>query len=280
MPVRSDITENGFGLGRNPSLSDTGRRALGLATETPLIALGLIGGLVVTAGVVALAYAYSGDNVVIYQASGPDSGEFRTTAQRIGAEIGATVYPVTNAQEILAALRSHRRIKRLVFIGHGTTRSFMQPGVAGIRVGADALPLWISADSLGSELAARMAADGWIGWAGCSAASNPGESGWGVASYGPGGEASFVAHVRDAMARTPGALWGIELGGHSAPGHASGNPGARNCPVRGSEVGRQCYSVLDQQWGPNAHMQRRDEWLRVFEGLPAEAWISTGEVMV
>lgn len=249
--------------------------------DHPMLAVvGGAGTLLLVGGAVYAISTFFGSNVVIYTADGEGAGEFRTSAQRIGSALRASIYPAHNAQDILNAIRNHRRIKNLVLVGHGTTTAFLRPATTGIHVGRDALPTWVSTKTFAHEVGPRMAMNGWIGWAGCSAASNPGESDWSQASYGPGGERSFIAQIRDEMARTPGVLWGIKMGGHSAPGHLSANPGARECPVSRSQIGQPCASVLDQTWGQNAHTSRSQEWVSSFQGAPAEAWISSGEVAV
>jgi len=221
---------------------------------------------------------FGGDNVVLYVSQGSGAGEFRESGERIANNSGATVYPVHNAQTILDAISQHKLIKNLVFLGHGTTTQFGRPGTAGIRVGADAFPAWMSTDTFAHEVGPRMAYGGVVGWAGCSAASNPGESSWGSAAYGPGGENSFIAHVRDAMARQGGVPRSVEHRGHSAPGHTTANPGARTCYV--SQPGRECASELEEQWGDDAYQTRHNDWVTAFRGVPAEAWISGAEVSV
>ena len=246
-----------------------------------LVAVGGAGALAFVGGLAYLLSKLSGDNVVIYTAEGEGAGEFRTSAQRMATAIGATVYPARSAQDILDAVRRHRRIKRLVLAGHGTTSAFLRPGSTGIRVGADALPTWVSTTTFAREVGPRMAIGGWIGFAGCSTAASPGESGdWTAQSYGPGGERGFLARIRDDLARTPGVMWGIDVGGHTTVGHLSANPAARECPVAQAQIGQPCLSVLDQAWGRDAHETRSSEWNGVFQGAPAEAWIESGEVVV
>jgi hypothetical protein len=257
------------------------RKSLAYAREHPVVAVaGGVGALALVGGAVYAISTFSGDNVVIHTADGEGAGEFRTSAARIGGALGASIYPAHNAQDILNAIRQHRRIKNLILIGHGTTTAFLRPGSTGIRVGRDDLPTWVSTQTFAREVGPRMSMNGWIGWAGCSSASNPGESDWSTASYGPGGERSFIAQIRDEMARTPGTLWGINMGGHTAPGHVSANPGARECPVSRSQIGQPCASVLDQTWGSSAYQTRSSAWVSAFQGGPAEAWISSGEVAV
>lgn len=104
-----------------------------------------------------------GDRVVIYTASGSGAGEFRTAAERISQRIGAHLYAANNAQDVLNAVRRHRRIQRLVLVGHGTTTEFVRPGTAGIRVGGDALPTWMSVQTFAREVGPRMARNGIVG---------------------------------------------------------------------------------------------------------------------
>jgi hypothetical protein len=259
-------------------LGDAFVRAIDYLKENPLTTA--IGAAVFLAGA-GLGFwivARLGDKVIIYTASGSGAGEFRTVANRMGQQLGAAVYPANNAQDILNAIRRHRRISRLIFAGHGTTTQFLRPGRAGIRVGPDALPTWMSIETFAREVGPRMAADGVIGWAGCSAASNPGESGWSRASYGPGGENSFIGKIRDAMIGLT--WWGVEHRGHSSPGHTTANPAARVCEVARAERGQPCESVMDEEWGEGSYETLHNAWVAQFQGAPSEAWISGEEVEV
>jgi hypothetical protein len=259
-------------------LGDAFVRAIDYLKENPLVAV--IGGTLFLVGAGASFWFVSriGDRVIIYTATGSGAGEFRTVANRMGERLGASVYPASNAQDILNAIRRHRRISRLILAGHGTTTQFLRPGAAGIRVGRDALPTWMSIETFARELAPRMAADGVIGWAGCSAASNPGESGWSRSSYGPGGAHSFIAQLRDAMVgRT---LWGVEHRGHATPGHTTANPAARVCEVSRAERGQPCDSVMEEEWGEGSYETLHNAWVAQFQGAPSEAWISGEEVDV
>jgi hypothetical protein len=246
-------------------LGDLISRAGRFASENPLLTV---------AGVSAMA------NVIVYLDQGEGSGEFRTVANRMARAIGATVYPAHNGQQVLDALRHHPRIKTLIMAGHGTTTQFLRPGHGGIRANGDALPRWISTDTFARTIGPRMAANGVISWAGCNAASNPGESEWSFRSYGPCGERSFIGRVRDAMARLPFMAWGVEHRGHSSAGHTTANPAGRTCPVRRSEIGRHCRSLMDELWGEGAHESMHREWASRFEGMPAEAWMAGGSVRV
>ena len=255
-------------------------RAGRFASENPLLTVA--GTSAVVLGGIALGafLMRSGDNVIIYLDRGTGSGEFRTVANRMARVIGATVYPAHNGQQVLDAIRRHRRIKTLIFAGHGTTTQFLRPGHGGIRTGPDAMPLWVSTSTFARVVGPRMVPGGVISWAGCNAASNPGESEWSYRSYGPCGEHSFIGHVRDAMARLPFMAWGVEHRGHSAAGHTTANPAGRVCPVARSEVGQHCRSLMDEQWGSGAHETMHGEWASRFEGMPAEGWMAGGAVAV
>jgi hypothetical protein len=259
-------------------LGDAFVRAIDYLKENPLVAAAGAALFVAGAGASFWYVSRLGDKVIIYTATGSGAGEFRTVAERMGQSLGASVYPASNAQDILNAIRRHRRISRLIFAGHGTTTQFLRPGSAGIRVGRDALPTWVSIETFAREIAPRMAADGVIGWAGCSAASNPGESGWSRASYGPGGEHSFIARVRDAMVGR--SMWGVEHRGHSSAGHTTANPAARVCEVSRAERGEPCESVMDEEWGEGSYETLHNAWVAAFHGAPSEAWISGEEVDV
>jgi hypothetical protein len=261
---------------RGWDLRGVGRRARQRPVLT--IALGVGAASLIGVGLYLMLRKVGGDNVVLYISQGHGAGEFRSSGERIARNTGAFIYPVYDAQTILDALSHHKLIKNLVFLGHGTTTAYGRPGHAGIRVGPDALPVWMSVDTFAREAGPRMAHGGVVGWAGCSAASNPGESSWGTAAYGPGGERSFIAHVRDAMARIGGVPRSVEHRGHSAPGHTTANPGARTCYL--SQPGQECTSELEEQWGDDAYQTRHAEWVQAFRGIPAEAWISGAEVTV
>ena len=255
------------------------RRVRRAARRRPVVTIAAgvgVAGLIGLGVYLLLRGGTAGDNVVLYVAEGSGAGEFRSSGQRIAANIGAAIYPVRNAQGILDAVRRHPHIRNLIILGHGTTTAFLRPGTTGIRVGADALPTWMSTATFAREVGPRMARNGVIGWAGCSAASNPGEANWSTA-YQAGGENSFIAHVRDDMARTPGVASGIEHRGHGPPGHTTANPGARTCYV--DQPGQVCTSEMEELWGPGTQ-SRSNEWVAAFQGMPAEAWISGAEVVV
>jgi hypothetical protein len=269
-------------LARRNGAGDAFVATVDFVRENPLLVLAGLG--VLGLGGVSLWWLMrgrtDGDRVVIYMRTGSGAGEFRTSAQRIAQRIGATLYPADNAQDILNAVRQHDRIQRLIIAGHGTTTQFLRPNAAGIRVGSDALPTWMSVQTFAREVGPRMARNGIIGWAGCSAAANPGQSNWSYASYGPCGDNSFIGQVRDAMVDVRGIASGIEHRGHAAAGHLSANPAARVCPVVRNEVGRCCHSVLDENWGEGAYQQHHSQWASLFEGTPSERWISGDAVAV
>lgn len=255
-------------------------RATDFAKDHPLLVVGGASALAI-GGIALGAYLLQrGDNVIIYLDDGDGSSEFRTVANRMAGAIGASVYPAHTGQQVLDALNRHKRIKTLIFAGHGTTTQFLRPGNGGIRVGSDALPSWISTSTLARVLSFKMAPGGVVSWAGCSAASNPGESSWSYASYGPGGEQSFIAHVRDDMARIPWTSWGIEHRGHAAPGHTTANPAARTCRVAMTQIGRPCESLMDSEWGSGSYESEHRAWADAFEGQPAEAWMAGADVSV
>jgi hypothetical protein len=270
-------------LARRPKengIGDVFGRAVEFAKDNPLLVVA--GASAVAIGGIALgAYLLQrGDNVIIYLDEGEGSGEFRTVANRMAGTIGASVYPAHNGQQILDALNRHRRIKTLILAGHGTTTQFLRPGRGGIRVGTDALPTWISTGTLARVLSFKMVHGGVISWAGCSAASNPGESSWSYLSYGPGGERSFIAKVRDDMARLPWTSWGIEHRGHASPGHTTANPAGRVCNVSMFEIGQPCDSLMDEEWGEGSYESQHRAWADVFEGQAAEAWMAGADVSV
>jgi hypothetical protein len=270
-------------IARRNSAGDAFVSTVDFLKENPLLLLAGLSAMAV--GGVSIwwlirARSMTGDRVVIYTASGTGASEFRTAAQRISQRIGAYLYAANNAQDVLDAVRQHRRIQRLVLVGHGTTTEFVRPGTAGIRVGSDALPTWMSVQTFSREVGPRMARNGIIGWAGCSAASNPGQSSWSYQSYGPCGDNSFIGHVRDAMVQIPGIASGIEHRGHAAAGHTTANPSARSCLVDRDQVGQCCASVMDSQWGANAYQQYSQQWASLFEGTPSEYWISGDDVHV
>ncbi|MBW2967058.1 hypothetical protein KY362_01085, partial [Candidatus Woesearchaeota archaeon] len=101
-----------------------------------------------------------GDKVIIYlppnTGTSPDLA-FRARANAMAQRIGARTYPATNGQEILDAIRRHEQIGVLIIAGHGSSRDFLRPSRAGIRVGPDALSTWVSVDTFAQELAPRLA---------------------------------------------------------------------------------------------------------------------------
>jgi hypothetical protein len=264
--------ENGIG--------DVFGRAVEFARANPLLTVAGVSAVALGGVAIGALLLQRGDNVIIYLDQGEGSGEFRTVANRMAGVINASIYPAHNGQQVLDALSRHRRIKTLIFAGHGTTTQFLRPGRGGIRVGTDALPTWISTGTLARVLSFKMVPGGVISWAGCSAASNPGESSWSYRSYGPGGERSFIARVRDSMARLPWTAWGIEHRGHSSPGHTTANPAARACDVALWEIGQPCDSFMDEEWGEGSYESQHRQWAAAFEGQAAEAWMTGADVDV
>jgi len=261
---------------RNPRRS-TVVRVVDFAREHPiLIAMGVSTAIFASTGLYLALRGGTGDRIVVYTSVGRGDAEFRLVANRIAQRIGATVYPITNGQDLLNVIRRHRRIGRFILVGHGTATAFVRPGTAGLRRGADALPTWVGVQAFSRELGSRLTRGAVVGWAGCSSGANPGQTSWGAQSYGSCGHESLVANVRDTMARVPGIASGIEHRAHTAPGHASGNPAGRIFRVDTRQVGRCGSSLLDERWGSGAHQSTatRVQWVDEFRHAPAEMWIA------
>jgi len=211
----------------------------------------------------------------------PVESEFRLAANSLGGLIGATIAPASNGQQILDAMEARPHINRITFFGHGTSTAFMIPGVAGIRVGSTALPAWISVDDLAIALGRKLRAGAIIGLAGCAAGSNPGqENDWNTA-YNPGGELSFAAKLRDALARIPGIPDGIEIRTHTRTGHTTANPSAIVFRVRRDAIGTAGTPLVDDKWGAGTHSNNANNqhFAREFRAgaerrrSPADKWI-------
>lgn len=227
-----------------------------------------------------LAYSayrgWLGAKVILYTAVGEGSAEFRSSARRLGARLGAYVYPVTSGAEVIEAIRRHPFISRLLWIGHGTTRAFFLPASGGVRVGPDAWPQWVSVDTVSRTVGPRLVPGAVFGLAGCSAGANPGFSQWGAHSYMDGGESSFAGQLRDNLVRWNPWLWWAEVRAHTAPGGDTENPLSRVFTARLDQVGRRGRSLMDLAWGDGASDEDalRDLWRDTFRGPNAETWIA------
>jgi hypothetical protein len=209
--------------------------------------------------------------------------EFFRAAKVFRKEYDAQIYPVTNAQEIINAVRNHEKIGRLVLFGHGGPKGFLKLGEAGISSNRkrDSLPEFITVETFAKEIAPRLTDGAIIGLAACSAGANPGEfkdHGWTPPMYGPGGENSFAADLRDALAVYPGIAKGIHIRAHSTKGNTVTNAAAREFLVDSSEIGKPGYSVLDLFWGPGAYLNMKEEWVAKFSGKPATEWMHGGNI--
>lgn len=237
-------------------------------------------GLAGAGGVALFSYAayrgWLGAKVILYTSVGDGAGEFASSARRLGERLGAHVYPVQNGQDVLDAIRRHPFISRLLWVGHGTTSSFFRPGTAGVRVGADALPTWVSTETVSRVLGARMVPGFVLGLAGCSAASDPGYSSWGQQSFMSGGALSFAGQLRDDLVRWNPWLWWAELRGHAAAGGDTENPTARVFAARLTSLGRPGRSLLDLAWGDGSSQSQAliDQWTATFRGANSETWIA------
>jgi hypothetical protein len=232
------------------------------------------------AGRAAAEEAVSGDVVIGYVVEGKGASEFTARARVISRSTGGSMHELRNAQDLLDAIRGHEHISRLVLLGHGTLRGYMRPGAAGVRIGSDSLPTFVSVDTLARELAPKMTRNAVIGLAACSNGANSGEVPWSAQSYGPGGENGFAAKLRDALSRQQNIASGIEVRAHTTVGHTTTNPAVRKFLVGAEHIGEPGRSVVDETWGPNSYLTRYTEWANKFRGSPAEAWISGGDVRV
>lgn len=171
-----------------------------------------------------------GSKVVFFANQGEGAAEFRRASTWAGQALRTrAVHPIGTAADFLATIRSYPRISRFVWVGHGTTTSLLVGG-GGLRVrGGDI-------DVLAEELAPRLALGAVVGLAACSAAADPGQSGWNAETYSDGGAQSLAGTLRDGIfRRAPWLLLG-EVRGHTAAGNTIANPAGRRFPFR--EVGR------------------------------------------
>ncbi len=224
--------------------------------------------------------ATGGVNVLVCVSEGHGAATFRAAANSIQSKIGGELHFAGNAREMLDAIRQHDDIRNLILLGHGTSRGFLRPGATGARVGRDALPRWVSVETLAAEIAPRLNQGSIVGLAACSTGSDPAESGWDPPIFGPGGENGFAAKLRDALSQQQGIPSGIQVRAHTTAGHTTANPAVRMFPVGASYVGTQGVSVLDSVWGGGAHMTLSREWISKFRGEPSEDWMAGGAAVV
>jgi hypothetical protein len=224
-----------------------------------------------------LAGTGNAETVIIYGAEGEGSSEFISQARRLSGLFNAKKYPAKNAQDIMDAIKRHGKIGRLILVSHGSRSGWLRPGTAGIRVGGDSLPTFVSVDTLAKELAPRLVDGSIIAFAACSTAAEPGEPpGWEPPLFGPGGANGFAGKLRDALSAQPGIASGIDIRGHTTVGHTTENPAVRHFPVGADKAGKPGISVLDEQWGAGAYKDRSLEWNHFFQGEKAEAWLIGG----
>ena len=175
-----------------------------------------------------------GSKVVFYANQGEGVAEFRRAGAWAGQALRTSaVHPIGTAADFLSTIRSYPRIARFVWVGHGTTTSLFVGG--GLRVrGGDI-------DVLAEELAPRLALGAIVGLAACSAAADPGQSGWNAETYSDGGAQSLAGTLRDGIfRRAPWLLLG-EVRGHTAAGNTIANPAGRYFPLR--EPGRPGHGI-------------------------------------
>ncbi|MBI5880900.1 hypothetical protein HZB90_02100, partial [archaeon] len=224
-----------------------------------------------------LAGTGNAETVIIYGAEGEGSSEFISQARRLSGLFNAKKYPAKNAQDIMDAIKKHGKIGRLILVSHGSRAGWLRPGTSGVRVGPDALPTFVSVDTLAKELAPRLVDGSIISLAACSTASEHGEPpGWEPPLFGPGGANGFAGKLRDALSAQPGIATGIDIRGHTTVGHTTENPAVRHFPVGADKAGKPGISVLDEQWGAGAYKDRSLEWNHFFQGEKAEAWLIGG----
>jgi hypothetical protein len=175
--------------------------------------------------------------LVLYNQSGTGAGVFRSTARMVQAAYGGQALPVDTGEDIRQALTEVAGpLNVVVFTGHGSTQSFFRPGRSGIRVGQDALPSWLSVESVARLLAPKLASGAVVSLAGCRAAANPGEPDWNPANFAPGGERSFAARLRDALVRAGARISAVR--GKTVTGVAFGAPRGREFGPEVGSVGR------------------------------------------
>jgi len=190
------------------------------------------------------AWLFSGDEVVLFDRS---VGE----AVHLSREYfpGWHAHGFSSVVDIQRAIESHRRIKRLVIISHGGTDWFYSRA--------------LSAQSLASWLAPRLALRSIVSLAGCSAGRGPDEPAvWDAAAFGPGGARSYAGALRDWL-NEYGAWWG-EVRAHTLAGHATGSPAGREFAfARRGEPGVGVMPV-GYDWR---------QWVVDFSEMPAHRWM-------
>lgn len=214
--------------------------------------------------------------LVIYQGTGPGSGEIGRVAQNLAGRLSTTAIPVSNASNFLEAIRGKSYISPLIIVGHGTGRALLRPGVSGIQAGIqDSLPEWISLTTAARELAKVLAPNFVIGINACKTGAN-----WRTSEqtdvYSSGGEKGFAAKLRDALLNS-GSPSG-EIRANAAIG-IHGNPTGRVFYVKSGYRGQPGISLLEDKWGAGAARNRslRGAWPGAVRGELAYRWMAGGD---
>lgn len=206
--------------------------------------------------------------LLLYQDANPDTGTFRSTAQRLaqglGLEAAAGPFGVSSREQVLRRIAQRSQdgpLGPVVLVGHGTTSTFF-PAFS------------VAPEALAAALAPHLGQAAVIGLAGCRAGADPGEVDWSPASYASGGSRSYAARLRDALVAA-GAPVGCTVRAHSTTGSTTANPVIRSFPCTRSMVGQSGISVLEAMFGEGAasNAQLRTLWTQQARGKVAELWI-------
>jgi hypothetical protein len=248
------------------------------AKENPLIVVAGASALGLGAVLLVRHLVYK-QPLVIYQDTGPGSGEIRSVAQGIAGRLATTAVGVSNAADFLEVIRSKSYVSPLVIVGHGTGRALLRPGASGIQADIqDNLPSWISLTTAANELARVLAPNFVIGINACKTGAN-----WRTSEqvdvYSSGGERGFAAKLRDAL---------VDAGAHSGEIRANaaigihGNPTGRIFYVSPRYKGTPGISLLESKWGEGAARDRtlRGAWPAAVRGEMALRWMAGGDFNV
>jgi hypothetical protein len=192
-----------------------------------------------------------GAQVCIYQGGPPppDWATFRNVCDELWQLHGYQRHRARSRADIQRIIASYPAIARLVLAGHGATNYFMTQWGSGLS---------LNPTQLANYLRGRVAPNGVISLAGCSAGRSDDEPESYVGSVTVGGAGSFAGQLRDQLAAA-GAPGSAEVRAHTARGHTTENPRGR--VFRVSESGQGGRPVQLAQ-GPEA-----ERWILAMSGL-------------
>lgn len=200
--------------------------------------------------------------LVLYAATGADAPTFAGVGSRVSANLRVEPVPYRQFSDLQSAInRVEGPVSPLVLIGHGTTTAFFSNLDRPSPV------------ELASAIGGKLAHGAVIGLAGCRAGASPGEPDWVPQNYGPGGENSYAAQLRDELVRQ--GVRSFEVRAHSTTGSSVANPVVRTFR---SQAGTKGDSALDLLWGAGSWLSAaaRSAWTAAVQGKQAEGYIAGG----